>query len=395
MVHVELDRVGTTFTQVAQAYWPVLLISFAVSLIVTPLCCRIALSRGIVDQPDQFLKPHGKPVPYLGGAAIFAGWAAGVLLALFLFDRGKIEPNAAREGPTIVFTMMLGILIAGLAALIIGLLDDLRSLSPRAKLIGITLVTVLLIAVGLGNDSIVIALRASRIRLTELDPWLVLIYSVPLTLLITLGACNATNLIDGLDGLCSGVLGIISAGFLILSVHLHLWNQWNPLDVQRVVLSLAMMGAALGFLPYNRNPAKIFMGDAGSMFLGLNAAVLILLFSKSAAIRWFLASLMVFGLPITDTVLTLVRRWRHQKPLMQGDRSHFYDQLVDRGWSVRRVVRVSYGLAAFFALMGCISITLRTRYIIPLYGLVVVLTMGIIKRHRMLRVDRATSQTPP
>ncbi|RME40281.1 MAG: undecaprenyl/decaprenyl-phosphate alpha-N-acetylglucosaminyl 1-phosphate transferase [Planctomycetota bacterium] len=166
-----------------------------------------------------------------------------------------------------------------------------------------------------------------------------------------------------------------------------MWNRWDPLDAERVVLSLAIMGAAIGFLPFNRNPAKIFMGDAGSMLLGLNAAVVILLFSKSTAMRWMLASLMVFGLPIADTLMTLVRRWRNGRPIMQGDRSHFYDQLIDRGWPVRRVVRTSYALAAFFALMGCASITLRTRYILPLYALVAVGTAYLIGRFDMVRLE--------
>jgi UDP-GlcNAc:undecaprenyl-phosphate GlcNAc-1-phosphate transferase len=187
------------------------------------------------------------------------------------------------------------------------------------------------------------------------------------------------------------VLGIIAAGFLILAVHMHLYSPWHPWDVQRVTLCLAMIGAALGFLPYNRNPAKIFMGDAGSMLLGLNAAILLLLFCKSNAIRWLLASLMVFALPLTDMMLAMVRRWRYERPIMQGDRSHFYDQLLDRGWSVRRVVSTSYGLAAFFAVMGCVSITIRTRYMILLYGGVALAVAWLIHRFGMLRMSRLRS----
>lgn len=383
----------TTIWEICSTYWPILACSFLVSLFATPLCRRYALRKKIVDRPDDFLKPHKKPVPYLGGVAIFFGWAAGVLLALALFEPIPEVVVRPRAAPTMDTTMMVGIFVAGLAIMLTGLFDDLRMVSPLFKLAGTAAVAVLLILVGLGNDTILIALRSTGIRLNDLQPWLIVAYSVPLTLFITIGACNATNLIDGIDGLCSGVLGIISAGFLVLSVHLHLWGDWHPWDVQRVTLSLAMMGAALGFLPYNRSPARIFMGDAGSMLLGLNAAILILLFTKSNAVRWLLASLMVFGLPLADMILTLVRRWRNQRPLMQGDRSHFYDQLLDRGWPLRRVVAISYALAGFFAVMGCVSIALRTRYIVLLYLLVIAGVMGLVAKSKMVRLELPRQST--
>lgn len=385
----------TTLPEIVRTYWPILGSSFAVSLVATPLCRRYALRKHIVDRPDDWLKPHKKPVPYLGGLAIFLGWAAGVLLAFVLFEGAMEDVARPRVAPSMDLTMMAGIFVAGLAIMLLGLFDDLRMTSPRLKLAGTAAVAILLILVGLGNDTILIALRSTGIHLDDMQPWLILVYSIPLTLFVTLGACNATNLIDGVDGLCSGVLGIIAAGFLVLSVHFHLWNDWHPWDVQRVTLSLAMMGAALGFLPYNRSPAKIFMGDAGSMLLGLNVAILILLFTKSSAIRWLLASLMVFGLPLADMTLTLVRRWRNERPVMRGDRSHFYDQLVDRGWPVKRVVTVSYVLAAFFAVMGCISITLRTRYIILLYTLVLAGVVALVAKFKMVRLESPQASGDP
>jgi UDP-GlcNAc:undecaprenyl-phosphate GlcNAc-1-phosphate transferase len=156
-----------------------------------------------------------------------------------------------------------------------------------------------------------------------------------------------------------------------------------------MVLCLAVLGAAFGFLPFNRNPAKIFMGDAGSMLLGLNAAVLLLLFAKSNASRWMFASVMVFGLPLADMCLTLARRWRNQRPLMQGDRSHFYDQLVDRGMPVGRVVAISYALAVFFAIMGCAAIVFRTRYLLLLYAVVALAVVLAVGQFKMVRLESA------
>ena len=377
----------TALSDILQAYWPVLAVSFVVALVATPLCRRFALARGIVDRPDDFLKPHAKPIPYLGGVAIFFGWAAGLLLAMWMFEPNTVGPTEPHEGPNVDRTMMIGILVGGAAIMLLGLFDDLRMASPKAKLLGATAVTALLVLVGLGDDTIVVALRSTGLKLDAFPGWLLVVYSVPITLFITLGACNATNLIDGVDGLCSGVLGIISAGFLVLAIHLHTWGEWYVWDAQRVTLSLAMLGAALGFLPFNRSPAKIFMGDAGSMLLGLNAAILLLLFAESNAIKWIMGSLMVFGLPIADMCLTLARRWRNQRPIMEGDRSHFYDQLVDRGWEVKRVVRVSYTLAALFAIIGCAPIVLRTRYMIPLFLLVTGLVLYGVHRFKMVRLE--------
>lgn len=387
-----MDTRYTTFFEICSHYWPILLVSFVASLVATPLCRRFALRRRIVDSPDNWLKPHRRPVPYLGGVAIFMGWAAGVGLALVLFGGMEGELNEPRSGPSVDRIMGIGILLAGLGIMLVGLLDDLRLTSPAVKLLGISIVTAVLILVGVGDDTILVLLKITGIHVPDFSSWLILVYSVPLALCVTMAACNATNLIDGVDGLCSGVMGIIAAGFLVLSTHQHLWSAWHPWDVQRVTLSLAMMGACLGFLPYNRNPARIFMGDAGSMLLGLNAAILILLFSKSNAVRWLLASIMVFGLPLADLVLTMARRWRNERPIMQGDRSHFYDQLIDRGWPVRRVVVVSYTLAAFFAIAGCLAIKLRTRYSVLLYALVLVGLVAAFAKFKMVRLEKPPEQ---
>lgn len=381
----------TTLSEIIRAYWPVPTCALAVSLVATPLCRRYALRKNIVDRPDDFLKPHQQPIPYLGGVAIYLGWAAGILLALQLFAATP-HGEVGAGGPALDATLTIGILIAGLAITSLGLFDDLHLTSPVAKLAGGVVVGVILVLFGLGDDTLLLLLRSTGINSGDLPRALVLAISVPLTMFIVLGACNATNLIDGLDGLCSGVLGIMAAGFLVLAVYLHQWSNWNLLDVQRVILSSAMMGAALGFLPFNRNPAKIFMGDAGSMLLGLNAAIMLLLFAKSSGtVRWMLGSLMIFGLPLADMLLTLARRWRNQRPLMQGDRSHFYDQLVDRGWPIKRVVLVSYALAAFFALMGCAPIVLRLRYVVPLYVFVVAGVAFLVMKFKMIRVEPRSS----
>jgi len=390
----------TAHAHLLRAYWPVLAASFLMSLVATPLCRLVALRKGIVDKPDEFLKPHGRPIPYLGGVGIFMGWVAGIAFAILAFSPEREAASAFASfdpgaGPTINMSLMLVILLAGTVIMALGLLDDLSVLSPRIKLIVSVAVAGLLLAAGLGDDVIVNA--TNQVGVTFELPrewWLVLTYSIPVTVVIIVGASNATNLIDGLDGLCSGVLAIISLGFLILALHLHVHRTtelWNSIDGVRVVLSMALVGASLGFLPMNRNPAKIFMGDAGSMLLGLNAAIILLLFSEEHRVRWMLASVMVFGLPVADMMLALVRRWRAQRPVMTGDRSHFYDQLVDRGLSVRAVVRISYGLSALFVAMGLLLTFMRMRHCLLVYAVFGLGLLYAVHRFGMLRVDHESA----
>ncbi|MEZ6084980.1 MAG: MraY family glycosyltransferase [Phycisphaerae bacterium] len=383
-------------SDIVSAYWPVLAFSFGISLLATPICRAVARRLNIVDRPDDWLKPHEQPIPYLGGVAIFFAWAAGILFGVWWI--GRINPWAETEWAnlaplTIKSPMLLGILIGGTAIMALGLFDDLRMASPIVKLAGNITVALVLVFVGLGDDFVGTAAAKFGLKMTGDDAWLNWVYTVPITVFIVVGACNATNLLDGMDGLCSGVLGIISLGFLVLSLHLHMYGSWHHDNVIRLLVALSMMGGALGFLPYNRNPASIFMGDAGSMLLGFTAAVMILMFAEAQIVKWMLGAIVVVGLPIADMTLALLRRWRAQRPLMMGDRSHFYDQLRDRGMSVKRVVAISYLLSAFFAAAGClVPIYFRTRYVVPIYGFLAVLTLAAIKEFRMLRVDSPATE---
>ncbi len=379
-----------TLAELIAAYWPVLAAAFFVSLVTTPLCRKFALAQGIVDRPDDWLKPHKQPIPYLGGVAIFLGWSAGLILAIVRFE-GTDQPGSTfADVASINLTKMAGVLLAGTLITLLGLVDDLRSIRPKVKLAGSILIALLLIGFGIGDDILRIFSAGARVRFEGGEAWLIYAYSIPLSVFIIVGACNATNLIDGVDGLCSGVLGIISTGFLVLAVFMHLHSRWAPEEAHRVIIALSLLGASFGFLPFNRNPARIFMGDAGSMLLGLNAAILLLMFADEQSLNWMMASLMVFGLPVADMVLTLARRWRAQRPLMEGDRSHFYDQLIDRGLSVRAVVRISYLATGMFVIVGLLPIFLRTRYVFAVYGVFTALVLYTIHRFKMVRVD-----TPP
>jgi UDP-GlcNAc:undecaprenyl-phosphate GlcNAc-1-phosphate transferase len=199
------------------------------------------------------------------------------------------------------------------------------------------------------------------------DPVVVPISSL-MTVAIVVFCCNATNLMDGLDGLCGGVTAIIAAGFVFVSVYLARFGDPSSTnaDALRVILGLALLGAVLGFVPYNFNPASIFMGDAGSMFLGFASALMIILLAEVRS-KWFLASMVMFALPVLDTSLAFARRWVNRRPVFSADKFHFHHQLVARGMTVRRAVLVSYGLAIGFVMLGSAIVYMRTRYVVAAY----------------------------
>lgn len=340
--------------ELLQTYCLYGLIAFAVTVLTTPLAIAAARRFGIMDFPDQRLKPHATPTPYLGGTAICAGWLAAIVVALL---SGK-----AAAGLT------LPILLGGLAMSGVGLADDVYDLSAKLRLVvGALVIGSVLIVTHTGSGLLHAVLGPLNL---DLPPAFSTAVSYLIGIFIVLGACNSSNLIDGLDGLCSGVTAIISLGFFVLAAHLASFQTDEAGHAVRLVLSIAMLGAAAGFLPHNFNPAKIFMGDAGSVLLGYNCGMMILLFAEWANFRWVVAALMIFALPVFDTSLAMFRRWRCGKSIFSGDRSHFYDQLVQRGFSVRQSVLISYGLTLFYGAAGLVLMLIQLRYSVPLFFLI-------------------------
>lgn len=374
------DGYGLTTDEVIWKVGPYGVLAFAVTVFATPIAGALAQRFGVMDMPDTFLKPHAKPTPYLGGLAIALGWIAAGLAGAFLLDAAHLR-------------QLLVILPAGVMISILGLLDDLNELSPKLRLLlsGVVIAAVMLIGdVGLRIGAVVFATIG-----VAAPEWLCVSLSVLVGLLIVLGACNSTNLIDGLDGLAAGVTGIISLGFFLLAAKIAMDDYPRDDNQTRLLLALAMLGATVGFLPHNFNPARIFMGDAGSMLLGFNCGVMILLFSDVLSLRWMIGGLMIFALPVMDTALAIYRRWVSGKPIFQGDRSHFYDQLVDRGFSVRQAVIISYALTAVYAALGVAAIWLRLRYMLVLYPGVIIATVAWIHWAGMTRPEQRSPEPSP
>jgi UDP-GlcNAc:undecaprenyl-phosphate GlcNAc-1-phosphate transferase len=407
-----------TADQVLEQYVWVFYAAFIVSFLFTPLLRVVATYYGIIDQPDRVRKMHSVPVAYLGGMAVFLGWLTGLAVSQFR-PLPIIEPGLA-EHVTISFSIVAGACVI----IVLGLWDDILGVKPWVKVTGQVASAFFLISEGIGTHCTAIVFNVlNRWLIARQQPgqwlhglahggtflvvpeWITILTSSVIVVCVVVACCNATNLMDGLDGLCSGVTAIIAGGFLFLAVHLAMSSGGlDPnLDALRVVIALALLGAVLGFIPYNFNPASIFMGDTGSMFLGFCCATMIILMSQGQHWRWFLASMVMFALPVLDTALAFARRWVNGRPLFSADKLHFHHQLVARGLSVKKTVLVSYGLALFFAVAGSLIAVVRTRYaamfylIIFAYIIVAAYKMGMVheKPRIVTRHDLADGVEPP
>jgi UDP-GlcNAc:undecaprenyl-phosphate GlcNAc-1-phosphate transferase len=366
-----------TADQVLSPYVYVFYTSFIVSFLFTPVMRAVAMYYNIVDNPDRARKMHQVPVAYLGGVAVFLGWLAGLAVSLFL-SLHRQEAGWPIAHPSVHFSVVVGALII----IVLGLWDDVLGIKPIGKILGQVTAAVFLLLGDVGTECTRPLLESGILKvhgvLTGGQPldlaatgWfmpLIYVSSGALVVTIVVLCCNATNLMDGLDGLCGGVTAVIAFGFLFVAVHLAMYGgglntNW---DAVRVILGLALLGAVLGFVPYNFNPASIFMGDTGSMFLGYTCAVMIVLMAQEKP-KWFLAAMVMFALPILDTSLAFARRWIAGRPLFAADAQHFHHQLVQRGFTVKQTVLISYGLAIFFGLLGATIVFMRTRYAVALY----------------------------
>ncbi|MGC3957481.1 MAG: MraY family glycosyltransferase [Verrucomicrobiota bacterium] len=328
--------------QVLEQYVFVFYGAFAAAFLFTPIMRVVANYWGIVDRPDRVRKMHSIPVAYLGGVAVFIGWLTG--LAISQFRPLHIVETGLPKHVTINFSIIAGACVI----ILLGLWDGIFGVAPRIKILGQAAAALFIISEGIGTQSTAIFFRTvngwlwnqhanpgsfvSKLPLIQFPMWVQYVTSSALVVCVVVGCCNATNLMDGLDGLCGGVTAIIAGGFLFLAVHLAMaTGAFDPnLDAMRVVIALALLGAVLGFVPFNFNPASIFMGDTGSMFLGFCCAVMILLMSQGQHWRWFLASMVMFALPVLDTALAFTRRWVNGRPLFSADKFHFHHQLVAR-----------------------------------------------------------------
>jgi len=249
---------------------------------------------------------------------------------------------------------LLGILLGATIITILGLIDDKRSLNPTIKLLGQVIAVVVLIWYGIRIVGINNPFGKTYLEFS-------LYLSFLLTIIWTVTFINSINLIDGLDGLAAGIVVIASATFFIITLF-QIDKQSNVAITNRLelvaVMAIALVGSTSGFLLYNFHPARIFMGDTGSMFLGFILGTITVMGTlKTVATIALLVPIMVIGLPLLDTFLTILRRLKKRKPLLRADREHLHHRLLDYGWGQRRTVLLMYAISAVLGL-GAILLTI-------------------------------------
>jgi len=291
-------------------------LAFAISLAATPFIITLAHKIGAVDVPDDKRRVHKKPIPRLGGLAIFYGF----LVSLLFFAR--------------LDQQMRGILIGALIIVGVGIIDDVKQLRALVKLAAQIVAALVVVFNNIRITAISVPAFISETGVLQLG-----MFSIPITVVWVIIVTNAVNHIDGLDGLAVGVSSIASFSLFFIAI---LGGEQNV-----AIISAALAGGCLGFLPYNFNPAKIFMGDTGSQFLGYMLSVICIqgLF-KGYVIISFIVPLLILGLPLFDTIFAIVRRaWNH-KPIMGADRGHLHHRLLDNGFTQKQTVAILYVIAS-------------------------------------------------
>ena len=315
-------------------FWLIFLVAIAVTALVTPLSIRLAKKTHALDVPRDDRRMHDRPIPRIGGLAIFAGSALAILLAVKLgyCDLPPIRPHGMSD--TIPRMRIYGLLIGGALMFLLGLWDDYTNLKPYVKLAGQVAVASLVYFFGVRLSFIAVFLGHA-----QFDG----VLSYALTVLWLVGVTNTINLVDGLDGLAAGIVAIASVCIAYVAYIFGYYASCIPV--------LALAGSCIGFLPFNCYPAKTFMGVSGSLYLGFMIGAFSLLQPvKSTTVVAVLVPCLVLALPLFDTVFAIIRRLINHKPIMGADKEHIHHRLMKTGMGQRRSVLCMYGVCGIMGI---------------------------------------------
>lgn len=307
-----------------------IVLALGLALLVTPLVKRYAFKIGALDRPDQ-RKVHKRVMPRLGGPAIYISFIAAVLLTMD------------------ITLQVCGLLAGGTLIIILGVIDDTRGLSPRLKLAGQVIAAASVIPFGLEVSSL-------TNPFSNEIPLALGYLSIPVTVLWIVSVTNAVNLIDGLDGLAGGT-SFISALTLagVVWIETTTSGVLVPGQGEAVALALILAASVAGFLRYNFYPAKIFLGDSGSMYLGFSLAALSIMgVAKSATFISVIIPVVILGIPLLDTVFAIIRRYCGRRPIFQPDKEHLHHRLIQMGLSHRQAVLSIYGVNVVLGLSAVV-----------------------------------------
>lgn len=314
-------------------YILILATSFIVTYFVVPLSIKFAKKFGIIDNPKQDdRRVHKVATPRVGGIAIVAGMFVSLLVyfIITLFTDNTVDKR------------YLGYILGGIIVVTMGFVDDVKSLSPLYKFLFQLLAGTVIYIFGIS-----IAGVRSPFAYGEMIDFG--IWSFPITIIWVLGITTAVNLIDGLDGLAAGISAIASVSLLMIFAI-------NGAPMEAVVIGIALVGSMIGFLPYNFNPAKTFMGDTGSNFLGYTLAVISMIgMAKGYTVLAIVAPIIIVGVPVFDMIFAGVRRVAHHQKITTPDKGHIHHRLLKHGFSQKQAVLILYALTS---ILGIIAVTL-------------------------------------
>lgn len=344
-----------------------LLAAVVLSFAIMPLVIKLAFKIGAVDIPTDGRRMHNHPIPLLGGLAIIAAFLVSAIICSFYDHSLNLQQ----------------ILPGALIIAVLGIIDDKHALPAWPKFF------VQCIAAGIAV--------AAGVRVTTINLFNNYIYfdylSIPITILWIVGITNAVNFIDGLDGLAAGVASIASGSMLIVAL------MRGQLAV--ALLTAALLGGCLGLLPYNRNPARVFMGDTGATFLGFVLAIISVQGLFKYTVISFLLPLLILGLPIFDTLSAIVRRlWEHKSPFT-ADRNHVHHKLIDMGLTQKQAVRTLYMISSVLGVVAILfasaSANAGMHFLLIGFAVIVVIYLSIVLiiRHRnSLRQEEQPENIP-
>ncbi|MBC8590099.1 glycosyltransferase family 4 protein [Wansuia hejianensis] len=332
-------------------------ISAFISLLMTPLVKKLAWKIGAVDIPKDGRRIHRKAMPLIGGLAIYIGVIITSIIYLPL-DR-----------------FLISMIIGSTIIVISGIIDDIKELSPRLKLI-FQLMSGLVLILGDVRIDFIRNPFSNNNLLLDLK-WL----SIPITLFWCIGIINTFNLIDGLDGLAAGVAFISSFSLILVA------GRYNYTNI--IILSSIVAGACIGFLPFNFNPARIFMGDTGSLFLGfMLASISIEGVMKSVTAISIVVPIMILGIPIFDTTFAIIRRFLSGKSIMDADKGHLHHRLMNRGYGHRDTVLILYSISIIFGAFSVIMADANSKraflasIALFIMSLFIAMKLGLFKKDR-------------
>lgn len=386
-------------------YAGVFIVAFLVTLIATPFVRRLAIEMEIIDKPNEARKQHKYPIAYLGGFAVFLG-----VMAAIAYSYALVDGPGGSLGP-----MPLSIVIGIVAITFTGLADDVWGWDPRLKIAGQLVAAAALAVQDIGTrvaegalapflgdpQSVLLTIGPMALHSGDVFYWT----GTALIAIFVLGGCNAMNLIDGLDGLCSGTAAIMATGLLAISLlmasGMDISDPFESLAGVRIVICLALLGAVLGFLPWNFNPAVIFLGDCGSLLIGYLVVVSILMLGEHGDTHLVFAGLIIFSLPIMDTSLAILRRKLAGVPMSTADANHIHHIAKRSLGGVKRAVVALYGVSILFGILGAVLgalaigqfVRLRLIYAISivLFGAIGAVALKVAMRSRW----EAHAASPP